>query len=55
MMIGGLIPFAAVFIELSYIMTSIWKHSFYYLFAFLFLVMLVLVIVCAEISILMTY
>lgn len=52
---GGLLPFGAVFIELVFIMISIWKHSFYYLFAFLFLVLLILIITCAEISIVITY
>jgi Endomembrane protein 70. len=36
-------------------MMSIWRHSFYYLFAFLFTVMIILVITCAEISIVITY
>lgn len=52
---GGLLPFGAFFIELVFIMISIWKHSFYYLFAFLFLVLLILLITCAEISIVITY
>ena len=45
----------SVFIELVFIMMSIWRHSFYYLFAFLFAVLLILVITSAEISIVITY
>jgi len=54
-LLGGLLPFGSVFIELVFIMMSIWRHSFYYLFAFLFAVLLILVITSAEISIVITY
>lgn len=49
--IGGLIPFAAIFIELLSLMSSIWRSYFYYMFGFLFLILLILVIVCAEVAI----
>merc|ERR1740117_1171416 len=29
---GGILPFAAVFAELFFVMSSIWQHQFYYLF-----------------------
>eukprot|EP01121_Diplochlamys_sp_Union-15-3_P016642 TRINITY_DN5705_c0_g1_i2.p1 TRINITY_DN5705_c0_g1~~TRINITY_DN5705_c0_g1_i2.p1 ORF type:complete len:195 (-),score=8.68 TRINITY_DN5705_c0_g1_i2:37-621(-) len=54
-MMGGILPFGAVFIELYFILSSIWLHKFYYLFGFLFLVFLILVLTCAEISIVMCY
>lgn len=54
-LLGGILPFGAIFIELYFIFTSIWQHQFYYLFGFLFLVFLILVITCAEISIIMVY
>lgn len=54
-MMGGILPFGAVFIELFFILSSVWSHQFYYLFSFLFLVFLILVITCAEISIVMCY
>ena len=47
--------FSAVFIELVYIMASIWRHYFYYLFGFLFVVLILLIVLCSEVSILMTY
>jgi len=53
--IGGILPFGAIFIELYFIMSSIWLHLFYYLFGFLFLVLVFLVVTCAEISIVMCY
>lgn len=54
-MMGGILPFGAVFIELFFILSSVWSHQFYYLFSFLFLVFLILIITCAEISIVMCY
>ncbi|KAL3632920.1 Transmembrane 9 superfamily member 7 [Castilleja foliolosa] len=37
-LIGGILPFGAVFIELFFILTSIWLNQFYYIFGFLFIV-----------------
>merc|ERR1719324_229806 len=54
-LIGGLLPFGAVFTELFFIMSSLWQHQFYYLFGFLALVLLILMVTCAEISIALTY
>merc|ERR1712072_850052 len=54
-MIGGVLPFGAVFTELFFILSSIWQHQFYYLFGFLFLVLLILITISAEISIALTY
>jgi len=55
MLIGGILPFGAVFIELYFILSSIWQQWYYYLFGFLFIVFLILIITCAEISIVMIY
>jgi len=54
-MVGGVLPFGAVFTELFFIMSSLWHHQFYYLFGFLGLVLVILVVTCAEISIALTY
>merc|ERR1719305_783581 len=54
-LVGGLLPFGAVFTELFFIMSSLWQHQFYYLFGFLALVVLILIVTCAEISIALTY
>jgi transmembrane 9 superfamily member 2/4 len=54
-LVGGILPFGAVFIELFFILTSIWLQQFYYIFGFLALVMIILVITCAEITIVMCY
>jgi len=54
-LVGGVLPFGAVFTELFFIMSSIWQHQFYYLFGFLALVLVILIVTCAEISIALTY
>merc|ERR1712048_1431039 len=54
-LVGGILPFGAVFTELFFIMSSIWQHQFYYLFGFLALVLIILLVACAEISIALTY
>ncbi|KAG1363717.1 transmembrane 9 superfamily member 9 [Cocos nucifera] len=54
-LIGGILPFGAVFIELFFILTSIWLHQFYYIFGFLLLVFLILIVTCAEITIVLCY
>ena len=53
--VGGLLPFGAVFVEMFFILSSIWQHRFYYMFGFLTLVFLILVITCAEITVVLCY
>lgn len=54
-LVGGILPFGAVSVELFFIMSALWLHQMYYIFGFLFLVMVLLVLTCAEISILLCY
>ncbi|CAI7802553.1 unnamed protein product [Closterium sp. NIES-53] len=54
-LIGGILPFGAVFIELFFILTSMWLQQFYYIFGFLFIVFVILIITCAEITIVLCY
>ncbi|KAI8846086.1 Endomembrane protein 70-domain-containing protein [Chytridium lagenaria] len=54
-LMGGILPFGAIFIELYFIMNSIWTHKIYYVFGFLFIVFLILIITCSEVTILMCY
>jgi len=54
-LVGGVLPFGAVFIEAVYIMSSIWLHRFYFVFGFLFIVFAILIVTCVEISIVMCY
>jgi len=54
-LIGGILPFGAVFVELFFILSSLWLHQVYYIFGFLFIVFMILIITCAEITIVMCY
>nr|TKR97266.1 hypothetical protein D5086_0000214890 [Populus alba] len=54
-LIGGILSFGAVFIELFFILTSIWLHQFYYIFGFLFIFFVILIVTCAEITIMLCY
>jgi len=54
-LLGGLLPFGSIFIEFIFLMMSIWRNAFYYLFDYLSLAALLLVIISAEISIIITY
>ncbi|RVW46242.1 Transmembrane 9 superfamily member 12 [Vitis vinifera] len=52
---AGTLPFGTLFIELFFILSSIWLGRFYYVFGFLLVVLLLLVVVCAEVSVVLTY
>jgi transmembrane 9 superfamily protein 2/4 len=54
-LVGGVLPFGAVFIELFFILTSMWLHQFYYVFGFLLVVLLILAVTCAEIAVVLCY
>jgi transmembrane 9 superfamily protein 2/4 len=52
---AGTLPFGTLFIELFFIMSSLWMGQVYYVFGFLLVVLVLLVIVCAEVSVVLTY
>ncbi|WCJ30052.1 Transmembrane 9 superfamily member 11 [Euphorbia peplus] len=52
---AGTLPFGTLFIELFFIMSSIWMGRVYYVFGFLLIVFILLVVVCAEVSLVLTY
>ena len=52
---GGLLTFGAVFVEMFFILSSIWQHRFYYVFGFLAIVFGILLVTCVEIAIVMCY
>lgn len=52
---GGVLPFGCIFIQLFFILNSLWSSQMYYMFGFLFLVFLILVITCSETTVLLCY
>ena len=54
-LLGGILPFGACFVELFFIMSSIWMDQYYYVFGFLLLVYVILTVTCAEITIVLNY
>ena len=52
---GGILPFGCIFIQLFFILNSLWSNQMYYMFGFLFLVFIILVITCSETIILLCY
>lgn len=55
-MIGtGMLPFAGAYVEIFFIMTSLWMDQYYYIFGFTLLVYLIVLITCAEITVLLCY
>lgn len=54
-LVSGVMPFGACFLELFFIMSSIWMEQYYYVFGFLFLTFSILMVTVAEISVLFNY
>jgi len=52
---GGILPFGCIFIQLFFVLGSIWSHQIYYMFGFIFLVSLILIVTCSETTILLCY
>lgn len=53
--LAGMVPFAAAYVELFFIMTSLWMDQFYYVFGFTFVVYVILLVTCAEVTVLLCY
>jgi len=54
-LVAGILPFGSCFVELYFIMSSLWMDQYYYVFGFLFLVFLILFITTSEITLLFNY
>mmetsp|Transcript_60433 Transcript_60433/g.70675 ORF Transcript_60433/g.70675 Transcript_60433/m.70675 type:complete len:692 (+) Transcript_60433:95-2170(+) len=52
---SGLLPFGSIFIELYYVLTSLWNYKFYHVYGFMFAVYIILFIVTGMTSIISTY
>mmetsp|Transcript_9162 Transcript_9162/g.26178 ORF Transcript_9162/g.26178 Transcript_9162/m.26178 type:complete len:744 (+) Transcript_9162:301-2532(+) len=52
---GGILPFGSVCIELAFIMSALWLHQIYYVMGFLLAVIGILGATCAQVSIVLCY
>lgn len=55
MAVGGSLPFGAIFVELFYIMSSVWSNKIFYLFGFLLVVSGFLIATISLMSVILTY
>lgn len=55
MLLVGILPFGAIFVELYFIMSSIWSSKVYYMFGFLFLCYGLMIVTCAAVTVLLVY
>jgi len=53
--VGGILPFGACFVELFFILSSMWMDQYYYVFGFTGVVFAILLVTCAEITIVLCY
>lgn len=54
-LLGGILPFGSVSIELFFIMSALWLHQIYYVMGFLLAVLVILAATCAQVSVVMDY
>ncbi|VDO10669.1 unnamed protein product [Rodentolepis nana] len=54
-LIGGVLPFGSIFIEMYFIFTSFWAYKVYYVFGFTLLVIFILIIVTGCSTVVCTY
>ncbi|MQL88303.1 hypothetical protein Taro_020857 [Colocasia esculenta] len=54
-LMGGLLPFGSIFIEMYFVFTSFWNYKVYYVYGFMLLVFLILMIVTVCVTIVGTY
>ncbi|GAY62485.1 hypothetical protein CUMW_218180 [Citrus unshiu] len=54
-MMGGLLPFGSIFIEMYFVFTSFWNYKVYYVYGFMLLVFVILIIVTVCVTIVGTY
>ncbi|KAG8459504.1 hypothetical protein KFE25_012839 [Diacronema lutheri] len=54
-LLGGVLPFGSIFIEMYFVFTSFWNYKFYYVYGFLLLVFAILAVVTVCVTIVVTY
>ncbi|KAI9704603.1 MAG: hypothetical protein M1820_005516 [Bogoriella megaspora] len=55
MLLAGVLPFGAIFVELYFIMNSIWFSKVYYMFGFLFICYGLMIMTSAAVTVIMVY
>ena len=55
LLLTGILPFCAIFVELYFIMKSLWTSKIYYMFGFLFICYALMAMTCACTTILLVY
>ncbi|KAI9932490.1 hypothetical protein ASPWEDRAFT_33390 [Aspergillus wentii DTO 134E9] len=55
LLLTGILPFGAIFVELYFIMTSLWTNKIYYMFGFLFLCYGLMIMTSAATTVLLVY
>ena len=51
LLLGGILPFGSIFIEMYFVLTSFWNYKFYYVYEFFFIVVIILVLVTVCVTI----
>jgi transmembrane 9 superfamily member 3 len=54
-LLGGILPFGSIFIEMYFVFTAFWQYKYYYVFGFLFLVYIIMILVSICVTIVSTY
>lgn len=54
-LLGGILPFASIFIELYFLFTSFWHYKYYYVYGYLLMVYVILVLVTACVAVVSSY
>lgn len=54
-LLGGVLPFGSIFIEMYFVFTSFWAYKIYYVYGFMLLVFSILIVVTVCVTIVCTY
>ena len=54
-LLAGILPFGSIFVEMYFIMKSIWSREFYYVFGFIYLVYLMMIITSGLVALVFCY
>lgn len=55
MLLVGALPFGAIFVELFFIINSLWSDKVYYMFGWLFICYGLMIITCAAVTVMFIY